>query len=347
MKRSTSSGSVVGRLLVIWVIAVIGPAPLADGRPGTLSDGGITIIDQTGQQVASTAPRVTGQIFDVTVSPNGLLQFAPSTVNIAAGDTVRWTWASSGHSVTSGNPCIPNSQFCSPNDMNCSPGVLSNAGAVYMHTFAQAGTYTYFCVLHCEYGMIGTVNVSAPLQVTSAVSRKSHPAPPATFDVDLPLTGTPGVECRTGGPTSDYTMIITFSGTVTVNGSPQAEVTSGMATIGSGGVANGGMVTVNGNLVTVPLTNFANAQTIVVRLNGVNSGSASDWPSTDVTISMSLLIGDANGNGIVNAADVALCKSRLGQSVNATNFRSDVNANGAINSGDVAITKANLGTGLP
>jgi hypothetical protein len=231
--------------------------------------------------------------------------------------------------------------------MNCTSGVLSNAGAVYMHTFTQAGTYTYFCVLHCEYGMIGTVNVSAPVQVTSAVSRRSHPTPPATFDINLPITGTPGVECRTGGPTNDYTMIITFSGAVTVNGNPQAEVTSGVATIGSGGVGNGGMVTVKGNIVTVPLTNFANAQTIVVRLNGVNSALAPDRPSTDVSISMSLLIGDANGNGTVNAADVALCKSRLGQPVDATNFRSDVNANGAINSGDVAITKANLGTGLP
>jgi hypothetical protein len=44
---------------------------------------------------------------------------------------------------------------------------------------------------------------------------------------------------------------------------------------------------------------------------------------------------------------VAQTKSRLGQTVDATNFRSDVNANGTLNAGDVAIVKSNLGTGLP
>jgi len=38
---------------------------------------------------------------------------------------------------------------------------------------------------------------------------------------------------------------------------------------------------------------------------------------------------------------------RIGQTVNATNFRSDVTAGGAINATDVSIVKSNLGTGLP
>ena len=44
--------------------------------------------------------------------------------------------------------------------MNCFPGVLSNAGTVYQHTFANAGTYSYFCLSHCFDGMTGVVNVS-------------------------------------------------------------------------------------------------------------------------------------------------------------------------------------------
>ena len=51
---------------------------------------------------------------------------------------------------------------------------------------------------------------------------------------------------------------------------------------------------------------------------------------------MSILIGDTNANGTVNAADVAQTKARLGQTVDATNFRSDVNANGSINAADTA-----------
>ena len=75
--------------------------------------------------------------------------------------------------------------------------------------------------------------------VQSAVSRKAHGAAGA-FDINLPLTGTPGVEDRTGGATNDYTMVVTFLGNVTVTGSPQAQVIVGTGCVGSGGVCNGG-----------------------------------------------------------------------------------------------------------
>jgi hypothetical protein len=181
-----------------------------------------------------------------------------------------------------------------------------------------------------------------PLVATSAVSRKTHGAA-GDFDVNLPLTGTPGIECRVGGATNDYTIVVVFDSNVSVAGVPQAEVISGMGVIGSNGVPNGGMVTVNGGNVTVPLTNVANVQTIQVRLNGVRNANA----TANITIPMSILVGDVNGNATVNAADVSLCKSHLGEVANATNFRSDANANGAINAADTAIVKSHLGSGLP
>jgi hypothetical protein len=180
--------------------------------------------------------------------------------------------------------------------------------------------------------------------VSSAVSRKMHGSA-GTFDIDLPLTGTPGIECRTGGATNDYTMVVTFTGNVTVTGMPQAEVILGAGCVGSGGVCNGGMVTVSGAVVTVPLTNLADDQTISVRLNGVNG--AADTPATDFTIPVSILIGDTSANGIVNATDVSQTKSRVGQPVDTTNFRSDVNTNGTLNASDVAIVKGKVGTSLP
>jgi hypothetical protein len=179
---------------------------------------------------------------------------------------------------------------------------------------------------------------------TGAVSRKIHGGA-GTFDVNLPLTGPPGIECRSGGATHDYTMVVTFSGSVTVTGNPQAQITLGTGCVGSGGTCTGN-VTVSGTAVTIPLTNIGNAQTINVRLNGVNA-AATDAPATDFTIPMSLLIGDTNANATVNAADVAQTKARLGQTVGATNFRSDVNANGSINAADTAIIKQNSGTSLP
>jgi N-acetylneuraminic acid mutarotase len=179
---------------------------------------------------------------------------------------------------------------------------------------------------------------SAPV-VQSAASRKIHGGAGA-FDVNLPLSGTPGIECRSGGATNDCTMVITFFANVSVNGSPQAAVTVGTGTVGSGGVSNGGVVTISGSVVTIPLTNVVNAQTINVTLNSVNG-------STNITIPMSILLGDTNANRTVNAADVAQTKFRLGQTVDATNFRSDVNANGSINAADTAIVKQNSGTSLP
>ena len=100
------------------------------------------------------------------------------------------------------------------------------------------------------------------------------------------------------------------------------------------------MVTIAGNVVTIPLTNVANAQSINVTLNGVNG-------STNVVIPMSMLLGDVNGNGAVNASDVALTKSRIGQPVGAANFKSDVNTTGSINASDVSLVKSLVGTGLP
>jgi plastocyanin len=122
--------------------------------------GFIRIVDQNGQPAVNGVPSPTGTIFDVTVGGGNGFQFVPDTVNISAGDTVRWTWANSGHSVTSGLPCAADSQYCSPNDMNCASGILSNAGTVYTHTFSQPGAYSYHCASHCIIGMTGVVNVS-------------------------------------------------------------------------------------------------------------------------------------------------------------------------------------------
>ena len=57
----------------------------------------------------------------------------------------------------------------------------------------------------------GTAPPLVPL--TSVVSSKVHGA--QTFGINLPLTGSPGVECRTGGANGDFTVIFTFANTLT------------------------------------------------------------------------------------------------------------------------------------
>jgi hypothetical protein len=179
---------------------------------------------------------------------------------------------------------------------------------------------------------------STPL-IQSVVSRKAQGSA-GNFDIDLPLSGSPGIECRSAGATGDYTIIVTFLANVSINASPQATVTSGVGIIGSGGAGNGGMVIVSGNVVTIPLTNVTNAQTINVTLNNVNG-------STNVTVPMRVLIGDVTGNGTVNASDVALTKAQSGQAVTTANFRTDVTVNGLINAGDVSMVKSLTGTAVP
>ena len=120
----------------------------------------IRIVDQYGRQALSGKRYVGSEVFDVTVGPKGNeFTFMPDTVNISVGDTVRWTWASDSHSVTSGTSCTADGQFCSPDNMNCEVGILNNTGFVYEFTFTQPGMYQYFCALHCFGGMTGVVNV--------------------------------------------------------------------------------------------------------------------------------------------------------------------------------------------
>ena len=165
----------------------------------------------------------------------------------------------------------------------------------------------------------------------SAFSRKVHGGA-GTFDIPLPLTGNVGIECRSGGATNDYQMIINFATTVTVQ---SASVTSGTGSVSS--------FTVSGPQVTVNLTGVINIQRITVTLFNANDGTHMG----NVPVSMGVLVGDVNGNAAVNATDVAQTKSQVGQAIGGSNFREDVNANGLINSVDVALVKSKSGTALP
>ena len=163
----------------------------------------------------------------------------------------------------------------------------------------------------------------------SASSRKNHGAA-GTFDIPLPFTGNVGIECRSGGATNDYQMIINFMNPVTVG---SVSVTSGTGSVSS--------FSVSGPQVTVNLTGVANVQRITVTLFNLNDGTH------NVPVSMGVLVGDVNGNTSVNASDVSLTKAEVGQPVTSSNFREDVNADGSINIADVAQVKANVGTALP
>ena len=169
------------------------------------------------------------------------------------------------------------------------------------------------------------------LLVPIAVSRKFHGT--TAFDINLPFNGAAGIECRTGGVNSSHQVIATFPFAV-------SSISSASVTMGTGSVSN---ITISGSQVTINLAEAANAQTIGITLFGVSDGTNAN----DVTIAMSILLGDANGNGAVNATDISLTKSKSGQAVDTTNFRTDVTVSNSINSSDVSTVKSKSGTALP
>jgi hypothetical protein len=215
------------------------------------------------------------------------------------------------------------------NDLQENPGQwfiidardINNTGQIAAYARAQDGT-----------GREGAVRLtpSSPIP-QSAFSRKTHGAA-GTFDVPLPLSGNVGVEGRSGGATNDYQMIVNFANTVMVE---SVAVTSGTGSVGG--------FSLSGSQVTVNLTSVTNVQRITVTLHNVNDGTSTG----DVPVSMGVLVGDVNGNAVVNSSDIALTKAQAGQPVTMSNFREDVNASGTISSTDVAIVKSDVGTALP
>lgn len=179
---------------------------------------------------------------------------------------------------------------------------------------------------------LGNINTTALL---SAVSRKVHGSA-GTFDINLPLTGTRGVERRAAGSTGtagvDYKLVFSFAGAVA-----------------SCGTANTGMVVPGPatNQCTVNLTNPANGQYLTVSLTGVSVPTACPSFSGDVSATMGLLVGDTNADGSVNSADISQTKSQSGRTVSSSNFREDLNVDGSINSADISLVKSRSGTGLP
>jgi uncharacterized delta-60 repeat protein len=183
-----------------------------------------------------------------------------------------------------------------------------------------------------EFALARYVNGSTSLALVSAVSRKTHGTAGA-FDVALPLSGDPGVECR--ATNGRHTLVLTFSDAVV----------SGSAAVTGGTGAIMGTPVFSGRTMTVELSGVADAQRISVTLHGVTAADARVLP--DTTLSANLLAGDTGGDKAVRVADLAQTKGQVGMPVGAGNFREDVNADGSINGADVSLVRGRIGGTLP
>jgi len=177
-------------------------------------------------------------------------------------------------------------------------------------------------------------NVCAPL-APGVVSRKTHGAA-GPFDLTLPTNGNAAIEPRSGGPNNAYTVIYTFGTNLAFAGT--AAPTQGTATVSPPAIGP------NLNQVTVDLTNVTDVQHLVIGLTGAQD--ANHAPLTPQTARMDVVVGDVNGNGLVNSTDTSLAQIQSGKPVTVDNFRMDVNANGVINSTDTSIVQSKSGTGF-
>jgi hypothetical protein len=164
---------------------------------------------------------------------------------------------------------------------------------------------------------------TSALNLVSAASRLTHGAA-GTFDVNMPLTGTSGVECRSA---TTYNAVFTFDAPVT---SGEVTVISGTATVGA--------ITFSGNSMTAQLTGVTSAEIVTLHTQNINGDGQ---PHGDVPFGF--LTADADASRLVAKPDQTLVQGQLNQPVTSANFREDLNADGRIKNSDLNLVKTNRG----
>ena len=177
----------------------------------------------------------------------------------------------------------------------------------------------------------------APLELLGVFSRKTHGAAGVRdlpLDRSVDIAGAITVEPRAIG--SGHRIVFQFNnpifqlGTVTVTDSVGSPF--GSATLAPGN-----------NEVIVTLTGIPDKRRAKVTLGDVNAPADSGGG----VVALGFLVGDVNGDRVVNGSDTLAIKSRAGQAATAANFKFDLNATGVITAADIAGAKARSGLLIP
>jgi hypothetical protein len=171
------------------------------------------------------------------------------------------------------------------------------------------------------------------LSLTSAASVKGP------FAIDLPLTGASGVEDRSGGPNQKYTVAMKFNQNIVSVGSASSTCGSVQSIVINSADAH----KVNLNLVNV--AHGCNESTITVTADSITDDQGNVLDSASV--GLGLLLGDVNGDRVVNSLDTNETQMHKGQKTVQQILRDDVNADGHITYSDIQIIRQQHGTSLP
>src|SRR4029079_12363701 len=134
---------------------------------------------------------------------------------------------------------------------------------------------------------------TSTLNLVSAASRLTH-GPAGTFDVNMPLSGVSGVECRSA---TTYKAVFTFDAPVT---SGQVTVLSGTATVGA--------ITFSGNSMTAQLTGVTTAEIVTLHTQNINGDGQAHGD-----VPFGFLVSDADASRVVDKPDKLLVQGQLNQ----------------------------------
>jgi hypothetical protein len=313
-------------------------ASLTLGGTSTLTVDGILTVDSDGALSLNGSATVSAQSLDLA---------AGATLGVeldAAAESISRLTISNGPIDLTGQPTLTLVLSYAPNAGASYTIIHNTSGQAIAGQFAgipEGGTVLTGNIRVRATYQGGTSNedfvltVLPPPPVSSVVSRMTHGS--TTFDIPMPSTGSPGIECRSSNSlgAGNYAVIFTFVNNL---------VSVGSASVSSGTGAVSSTTPIGSNQYEVNLTGVTNAQYITVTLTNVVDSQNNVG---NISVPMGVLIGDTNGDGFVNSADIGQTKSQSGQPVTNANFREDLNADGFINSADIGLVKSKSGTALP
>jgi len=222
------------------------------------------------------------------------VSFVPASVDAYPGDTIRWVYTGGTHSVTSGVDCTPSGLFDSPLS-------IKNTEFVWTVPATAAGTtIDYYCDPHCIFGQLGTIRVGTEHVVT----QQGFAFVPAT------VVAAPGDRIRwvrTGG-----------NHTVTSGAKCTSDGTHFDGVLSLAAPEFSWIVPQSAAGATIP---YFCAPHCFFDMVG------------SITVTGNANPADVNGDGSVNAADLAEVLNSWG----ATGGAADVDGSGSVNAADLAM----------
>ena len=267
----------------------------------------------------------------VGVANGNVLSFFPATTNIATGDSVLWTWNSTGitpHSTTSDTGLWDSTSVPAPH--------------TFTQTFTSAGTFPYHCTIHVSFGMKGTIIVAAAnlppsVTITNPVSGTIFAAP-ANVTIQASASDTDGtvtnVQFLVGSTVLSNDAAAPFSA-VTNNLAAGSYTLSAIASDNSGAKATNSVSIVVDTPPSVTITNPASGTVFAAPANVTVQASASD---TDGTVTnVQFLVGSTVLSNDAAAPFSALTNNLAAGSYTLSAIASDNNGVKATNAATISV----------